>query len=163
MSVVLHPRTIATLEELANAKFFARVGVHDVGAARVLPSWEEAVASCTSGGWEELQLEAANRYAERVVERSRERFKLWNDVVEAVKIVTVPLVTRKVEAVARTHALPPSVELAVQWDITHVGIEAEYADVFPPGFFASQAYWYVRGHFPCGWEGVFPSGRQVVY
>jgi hypothetical protein len=35
--------------------------------------------------------------------------------------------------------------------------------VYPPGFFASNAYWYIKGHFPCGWEGEFPKGTLVIY
>lgn len=44
-----------------------------------------------------------------------------------------------------------------------LGLKARYADVCPPGFYASQAYWYVQGHFPCGWQGEFPKGKLVVY
>jgi len=52
----------------------------------------------------------------------------------------------------------------VQWEILGVCMEAEYADVYPPGFYASQAYWYVKGHFPCGWEGgEFPKGKLIIY
>jgi hypothetical protein len=69
----------------------------------------------------------------------------------------------KTRAVAETHALPKVFEDTVQWDVLHLCMEAEYADVYPPGFFASQAYWYVAGRFPCGWEGKFPAGRLVVY
>lgn len=36
-------------------------------------------------------------------------------------------------------------------------MEAEYADIFRPAFYASQAYWYVKGHFPCGWEVAFQA------
>jgi hypothetical protein len=33
-----------------------------------------------------------------------------------------------------------------------------------PAFFAGQACWYERGHFPCGWEGGFPpEGKRVIY
>ena len=42
-------------------------------------------------------------------------------------------------------------------------MEAEFADVYPPGFYASQAYWYVKGHFPCGWQGEFPNGTLIIY
>jgi hypothetical protein len=54
-------------------------------------------------------------------------------------------------------------ENMVQWDILHVCMEAEYADVYPPGFYASQAYWYVKGHYPCGWQGEFPKGKLIIY
>jgi hypothetical protein len=60
-------------------------------------------------------------------------------------------------------AVPGAFVDTVDWDILHVCMEAEYADVYPPGFFASQAFWYVQGHFPCGWEGEFPAGRLVLY
>jgi hypothetical protein len=38
-----------------------------------------------------------------------------------------------------------------------------YVDLYPPSFFASNAYWYVMGHFPCGWRGEFPKGQLVIY
>lgn len=50
----------------------------------------------------------------------------------------------------------------VDWDILHLCMEAEYAEVYPPGFYASQAYWYMQGHFPCGWQGPFPKGGKLV-
>jgi hypothetical protein len=52
---------------------------------------------------------------------------------------------------------------AVRWDILHLAMEAGFADVYPPGFFASQAYWYACGHFPCGWRGKFPQGKLIIY
>jgi hypothetical protein len=34
----------------------------------------------------------------------------------------------------------------------------------PPKPFATElAYWYMRGHFPCGWIGDYPRGKLVVY
>jgi hypothetical protein len=159
----MHPRTVATLERLEEAAWFSRVGIKDATAAIVLSSWDEAIAHCASCEWEDLCLEAANQYRERLVERSPERFEKWNDVVDEMKKMTVFLVRRKIETVVREHSLPKVFEDTVQWDILHVCMEAEYADVYPPGFYASQAYWYVNGHFPCGWKGDFPKGMLVIY
>jgi hypothetical protein len=64
---------------------------------------------------------------------------------------------------AYEEARPRTFEDAVQWDILNVCMEAEYADIYPPGFYASQAYWYVKGHFPCGWQGNFPEGKLIMY
>jgi hypothetical protein len=75
----------------------------------------------------------------------------------------VPLVKQKIAPVVVSHQLDKTFEDTVQWDILSVAIEAEYADVYPPGFFASQAYWYVHGHFPCGWQGDFPDGTLMIY
>ena len=159
----MHPRTLATLQTLETANWFANVGVQNTRSAIVLSSWQQAIRHCSSPEWQDLCLEAANQYCERLAEKSAVRFAEWNRIVLEVKQATVPLVHQKIEAVVRSHNLPNVFENCVQWDIVHVCMEAEYADVFPPGYFASQAYWYVKGHFPCGWEGEFPKGRLIIY
>jgi hypothetical protein len=159
----MHPRTTATLDELKRAQWFRRVGVRDTDAAVVLSSWYEAVESCSSPEWENLCLEAANQYRARLAERSPERLEKWNDLVAELKPVTMALVNEKTRQVIQENDLPKTFLDAVNWDILHLCMEAEYADVYQPGFFASQAYWYVKGHFPCGWQGEFPNGKLIIY
>ena len=159
----MHPRTIATLDKLEKDNWFACVGKKDTTAAIVLSSWQEAIEHCSSVEWENLCLEASNQYCERLVERSKERFNQWNDIAVELKQTTVLFVRRKIEAVVREHDLPQVFENMVQWDILGACMEAEYADVYQPGYYASQAYWYVKGHFPCGWEGDFPKGNLIIY
>jgi hypothetical protein len=159
----MHERTRATLAELENHDWFSAVGQKDTEAAIVLSSWKEAIASCKSDEWQDLLLEAANRYTEKLAGISPERFQSWNLIVREVKPFTMPLVARKIEHVQTANKLPKIFAATVNWDILHVCMEAEYADVFPPGFFASQAYWYVHGHFPCGWQGNFPEGKLIIF
>jgi hypothetical protein len=159
----VHPRTLADLDDLEKGEWFHAVGAKDTDTAIVLSSWGEAIEHCGSVGWENLLLEAANQYRERLRERSRERLAKWNQVVDEIKPVTEALVRRKVRAVCSKHELPKVFEDTVRWDILHLCMEAEYAAVYPPGFYAGQAYWYVKGHFPCGWQGEFPQGKRIVY
>jgi hypothetical protein len=163
----MHPRTLATIEQLEKPEWFTRVGhsegIDYPGNLIVVGSWEEAVEHCTSAVWDDLILEAMNQYRERLFERSPERFKRWNDVVDMVKPVADELGERKSEKVVQEHNLPPGFVGCVCSDMLGILLEAEYADVYPPGFFASNGYWYIKGHFPCGWEGNFPEGRLVVY
>ena len=159
----MHPRTTATLVELEDADWFSRVGEHDATKVIVLFSWAEAIEHCASLDWENLCLEAANQYRQRLLERSVDRFEQWNDIAIELKKATIPFVKRKIEPVVRAHGLPRVFEDQVQWDIVHLCMEAEYADVYPPGFYASHAYWYVHGHFPCGWKGTFPQGMLIIY
>ena len=159
----MHPRTTATLANLQEATWFDKVGVQDTEAAIVLTSWSDAVESCSSQEWQDLCLEAANRYTEQLFARDPGRFNNWNIVAAEVKQVSVPLVKGKIAEVAQRYSLSKAFEDCVQWDIMHLLMEAEYADVFPPGFFASQAYWYVKGHFPCGWSGQFPQGKLIIF
>ncbi len=159
----MHERTQATLAQLEQAEWFSAIGRKDTDVAVVLSSWEETIASCASIEWENLLLEATNQYREKLASRSLDRFQQWNVITEELKVVTMPLVARKIERVVTDNGLPKVFEDTVQWDILGVAMEAEYADVYPPGFYASQAYWYVKGHFPCGWKGDFPDGKLIIY
>jgi len=159
----MNPRVEATLGQLEKSDWFARVGVKDAAAAIVLSSWREAIEHCSSIEWENLCMEASNQYRMRLLEKSQERYNQWNELVDQLKPVTEALVRRKIEAVVRVNDLPKVFEDTVHWDILGVCMEAEYADVYPPGYYASQAYWYVKGHFPCGWEGDFPNGKIIIF
>ncbi|CAG0965190.1 hypothetical protein ANRL4_00911 [Anaerolineae bacterium] len=159
----MHPRTKATLDDLAAANWFERVGVADTDAAVVLSSWHEAVESCSSPEWEDLCFEAINQFCERLAERSVEKFNKWNDLVAEFKPITRDMVQAKTWQVVEENNLPKLFLDNVERDVLLLALEAEYADVFPPAFFASQAYWYTKGHFPCGWRGVFPQGLLVIY
>jgi hypothetical protein len=159
----MEARTKATLQELEAASWFTAVGEPIEGPVIVVTSWAEAIRHCGSDEWKWLLLEAANRYRAALAARSRERLDQWNVAATELKTLTVPLVQRKTREIIQEHQLPKAFEDAVHWDILHACMEAEYADVYPPGFFASQAYWYVNSHFPCGWQGEFPEGKLIIY
>lgn len=159
----MHPQTAATLKQLNEVDWFTHVGERDTNAAVVLASWQQAIEYCGSVEWQSLCLEAANQYCERLSERSPARFDRWNEIVDEMKSSTEPLVHRKIATVMRANNLPKVFEDTAQWDILHLCMEAEYADIVPPGFYASQAYWYAKGHFPCGWSGDFPDGKLIIY
>jgi len=106
----------------------------------------------------------ANHYRSQLLGRSKDRFRDWNKIVVELKQITMPFVQRKIEAVARENNLAKAFENAVQWDILHLCMESEYADICPPGFYAGQAYWYTKGHFPCGWKDEpLQEGRPIIY
>jgi len=92
-----------------------------------------------------------------------ERANKWNDIVDELKKTLIPFVRRKIESVVREHKLPRVFEGRVQCDILGVCIETEYADLGLPGFYANLASRYIKGHFPCGWQGTYPQGMLIVY
>ena len=159
----MRKQTIATLKQLEELRWFSAVGVIDSQAVITVSNWDEAITHCSSVDWENLCLEAVNQYRARIAEKDPERLTQWNDIVAEIKEISVPLVKRKIADVVTKNNLPKSFEDTVQWDILHLCIEAEYSDVFPPGFYASQSYWYLKGHFPCGWKGIFPEGKLLVF
>jgi len=159
----MNHRTQETIERLETADWFCAVGRNDTENATILSSWKEAIESCASEEWQDLLLEAKNQYTEKLVRISKERFNQWNIIGRELKAVTIPLVSRKLQPVMDREKLPKIFEDTVNWDILNLAMEAEYADVYPPGFFTSQGYWYIKGHFPCGWQGSFPEGKLIIY
>jgi hypothetical protein len=160
----MHQSTLATLDQLKRADWFAKVGINDALSAIVLSSWDEALACCAKLEWRNLRLRAANQLRARIVEKSRDRFQDWNHIVVEIKKTSIPFVKERIDKIARENHLPKAFEDAVQWDILHLCMEAEYADIVPASFYAGTAYWYAKGHFPCGWR-VEPAGdaRPIIY
>ncbi len=159
--------SVATLQELENASWFSRVGnmtgIKYPEKILMLSSWKEAIDYCSSIEWENLRLEARERFRGMLMRKDKERWRQWNQVVESVKPTVADLVERKTGAVVDQFKLPQVFVSRVRWDVLSLLMESEYSDVQPPGFFASNAFWYVNGHFPCGWVGKFPEGRLVLY
>ena len=144
----MQSQTIEMLDALENAEWFSRVGTPNAPVAVVLSSWAEAISHCSALEWENLCLEAANQHRQRLREKSPERLREWNSIVRAVKPTVESLVRDKIDAVVRGHGLPKVFEDTVRWDMMHTCMEQEFAEVCPPGFYATQAAWYLAGHFP---------------
>jgi hypothetical protein len=67
-----------------------------------------------------------------------------------------------IKTVIEDNKLPKIFLDTVDWDIINLCIECEFADFVPPGFYVGQAYWYVVGHFPCGWSGPLSRGGRII-
>lgn len=163
----MQPGTIATLERLEASDWFTNVGtwrgIEDREKIELVSSWSEAIDHAGSIHWENLRLEAVNQHCQRLLSLSPNRFKQRNDVVRMVKPTAEKLVREKIDGVVSDPDQLKALETVVRWDVVNLCLECEYADVYPPGFYASQAYWYTIGHFPCGWEGDFPEGRLILF
>jgi hypothetical protein len=159
----MHYRTLALLGQFEKATWFSRVGINEGSVAVFVTAWPEAIEQCDSFEWEDLRLDALNQFHAYIACHSKERLHLWNGLVDEVKKMAGPLVDRKIAKVVREDDLPEIFKVRVRGDITCACMEAEYADVCPPGFFTTISRWYVNGHFPCGWWGAFPLGKLVVY
>jgi hypothetical protein len=160
--IPLSRATVATFAQLESKEWFRSVGSADGKHIRAVKTWEEALALNVEPVWEEVQAEAANQLTAAILRVSRERYRSWNDVVDRVKPVSEDLVRRKTADVMATRDLPNSFMDSVRWDLLHLGMEAEYSDLVPVGFYADLAYWYLQGNWPCGWRGDLSTGRLCV-
>ena len=79
-----------------------------------------------------------------------------------IKALMEPLVEEKVRPIAEREGLSTKFEACVKWDLLGYCRDLEYGDN-PNSFFLRQGDIYLRGHFPCGWNGKYPNGWLVVY
>lgn len=95
---------------------------------------------------------------------ARDRYQLWNSLVDELKQIIDPMIDRKLKPILELRKTDNGRFRQSIWsDMLLIGMEAEYADIRPPEFYARLAHWYLQGHFPCGWQGEFPSGKLVIY
>ncbi len=151
------------LTEFGKLDWFCHSGEPVLGV-QMAKSWKEAIATCQSKHSANVQLESKNLLTENLCFRFPDRYHgKWNPLVVRVSKKTDRIVFEKILSSTHCPKLPKRVVDAIQWDLTGIIMELEYADLVPPRFFAERAKWYLAGHFPCGWEGDFPKGRLIVY
>jgi hypothetical protein len=111
-------------------------------------SWSEAVLCCKSLEWENYSLERRNSLTMYLHRHAKQRYQQWNELVDSVKSVVVPLVHAKLAGMPREL---DEVKATVNWDVLGACMELEFADVREPEFFVGLMSLYGAGHFPCGW------------
>jgi hypothetical protein len=166
----MRQKTKKLLQKLDDADWFTSVGrplpAPLRGSVIVVGSWQEAVACCSSDEWSNYTLEQRNQLTMFLHAQAPERYDRWNDIVEDVKEVLVPLVERKTSILAGQLESPEdqtAVMHSVRWDILGACMELEYADVREPGFFCGLMPWYLDGRFLCGWGDTGEGGNIELY
>jgi hypothetical protein len=155
----------ALLAKLEETDWFRSVGepIADATVPRIR-SWKEAVALRTSRLQKNIANESANALTEKLCFEFPKRYHgKWNKLVTAVRKIWDPISATKIKKVMMDNKLNIAFVDSVNWDILFSCMELEYADLVPPRFFKERLDWYLAGHFPCGWDGVFPDGRLIVF
>jgi hypothetical protein len=68
-----------------------------------------------------------------------------------------------VRGIRRNHKLPKEFVGCLQWCVLHALLEAEFQRHVKTRFNTGIVAWYLKGHYPCGWEGSYPEGRLIVF
>lgn len=157
-------KTSEVLTLLDDSVWFRAVGKkHDV-TFKVVESWLHALASCSSHEWINVLNEGFNILGTKVQSRAMPRYQEWNDLIARVRPPVIELAKKKTEIVSREHKLPEQFLGSVFGSVLGIAMESEYSDLVEPSFFTNIILdCYLKGHFPCGWEGEFPNGRLIVY
>lgn len=128
-------------------------------------SWTQAMKSCKTRTWENVELEARNQLTMAIHQGDRERYQQWNELTRKFKEeVVTPLTKRVWEPFQVTHGLHVKLVHCVEWDVLAAMMENAYiSSNHGSYFFLELLTVYEAGHFPCGWRGEWPQGSLVVY
>jgi hypothetical protein len=128
-------------------------------------SWPQAMKSCKTRTWENVELEARNQLTMALDNLDRDRYQDWNKIAFTLKKDVVTPLTRKVwEPFQQEHGLDIRLIHCVQWDVLAAMMENAYmSSKHGAYFFLELLSVYEAGHFPCGWRGEWPQGSLVVY
>jgi hypothetical protein len=160
-------------ERICRYAFFQSVGEPLVGDVRSVGSWPRASKECSSRKWENCCLMARNALFRGVQTKSWDRAQEWGPLSDELR----PLIISSVDTLLPEAGIPEryrdKVKNQLSWDIMLICFEHEYGDLVKPFFNVPLLDpWYARGHFPCGWDGeefpdawdgVFRSGRLLVF
>jgi hypothetical protein len=147
------------LESLESVTWFHAVGKPDENHEAIfVPSWKAALEYCNADEWQDARTDADNDIR---IQLPKERMKVWNDLVEHLKPHVEELVETKV--LESKQRIPKFKDVLGKgwWDIMRALMEWEYDDVLTTHFYRDAVAWYLRGHFPCGYETM--SQKHVVY
>lgn len=164
------------LDKISTVSWFASVGKTSddflTGDVAVVSSWEDALSLSISENFDNASNEAINEITMYLSKFAIEEYRQWNKKVQEIKPKIASLVRTKIsEAIANEVAPHDLPDEPFAGDLLHICMALEYAKVYHSKYFEKLAYWYLNGHFPCGWQGdvqedfaiAFQSGKLMVY
>jgi hypothetical protein len=160
---------LKTLEILKKVDWFSRVGQEIelessmTGKIEQCHSWDEALEA-NNVHWRNIKLRAQNQLTMFLDVKHHELYQTWNDVVGEIKpfideLFQVNPIETNLSKVADIETIK---KITVQ-DIRRLLIEASWSHLAEPVFFTPVTFWYIKGHFPCGWRGEYPNGKLLVF
>jgi hypothetical protein len=160
----MHPKAIATFDELMSKPLFTSVGSCKSERVEAVDSWRKAIEESSTDLWVELRHEAKNNLSETLNLVARKAYNdSWNPCVDEIKAHIVDFLEQQIDCLYLDDEMNKLLNTKVSYDFVGIGLEAHFSDYVPPSFYIGLSYWYAQGHFPCGWRGKYPKGKIVIY
>ena len=150
---------------LESAKWFRNAGSQVANSDEhllFLSNWPDAFTACRAESWEQICRVTANLLFEQVAKVDPEEAQEWQLAVAEMFQATADLLPRKAVDVIQTQTPSPVFVTSLAWTVQHALLEAEFLGDRGPGWYGGLADWIVKGHFPCGWSGVWPKGGRLI-
>lgn len=159
----MQERTALVLEQLRRTAWFANFGT-PISSSDILAvsCWDDAMGYGGKPEWECLRLDIMNQESNVVLDHFGDDAFPWNDVADEIR----PQIRAMTEKSLASLGLSPRghdvVRAQAGWDTLLACLEVEYSDLVTCEFYRRLLRWYLEGHWPCGWEGKYPSGKLIV-
>lgn len=150
-------------DRILAVNLFSKVGTPTNDETVVeIRNWNEVIPRLQGIEWENYQIDQSNEFGLKIQAISVDLYNRWNEVSDKYFVQIKPHIMD-----CFTKLNLPDIEKEVtssaKWDLGHALIEQFYSVHVSPGFFTNLAEWYIKGHYPCGWIGIYPEGKCIVY
>ncbi|SEL68022.1 hypothetical protein SAMN05216359_113137 [Roseateles sp. YR242] len=158
------------LLRLENADWFCNAGQPLEPSPDVVrvSTWAEALEVCATQASDDARLEAQNELTVQLSARHSAVFKLWNTKVAEFKPLVGKLMDKKLAMPAVQARVPNEAGKtflgALRWELLGMCMVHEYEDVVSITKYCELfEYWFLVGHFPCGWIGEVPDDMEGAF
>jgi hypothetical protein len=165
---MLNDNVYKLLEVLHQVKWFENCGKpleleeSMIGNIDQCLTWEQAVKEADSYEWKCIKNEAVNQITQYLDAKHRKIYQTWNLIIDEIRPLLNEVYEDKILFFLPSN-LNKELGQSIRKDILRLLIEAHWSYLVQPVFFTPVTFWYIKGHFPCGWRGDFPNGQLLVY
>jgi hypothetical protein len=133
-----------------------------IGKIEQCLSWEEAIQESEKYEWKCIKNEAINQISEYLDTHHRKVYQNWNIVIGEIQPILDAVYEKKI-MINLTGKSNNEAGKSIRRDVLRLLLETHWSYLVEPVFFTPVTFWYIKGHFPCGWRGNFPDGKLLVF
>lgn len=129
-------------------------------------SMKSAIKHMNSIRWENIGLEDENELTLYLTLNHKDKYGIvWNELVDEIKRNISPVILKSVMDCASKEKfeIPPELIEQITWDIISIIMAYTYEQYRTPNLYAEILKIYEEGNIPCGWNGVYPHGKIIIY
>ena len=157
---MLQQMTKNFIGQIDSDSFFQSIGQPIQEDVVLVRNWDEAISSFRREDWNSLYDTGSSHMVELVQEAN------WNDRMKTIRDYLDPIAWQLLEspflASLREEQRKRIVDEARN-QLISCCIELETSSLHRFRLFQQVANWLLKGHFACGWDGHYPTGKMVVY
>jgi hypothetical protein len=164
----------AIIGKLESIRWFELVGQEcDITTSMSIvrmKSWQKALQTRNLNDTSNAFLEGVNHLTHELSFHFRKESRKWNDYAGECRVILeediYPVVDSIIDSTPELNEIEAGVYTlrdSVRWDLSHIVMEHVYSDLVPPRLYTLLLEVYQAGHFPCGWDEVWPNGKLWVY